>query len=236
MPTSTTVSPNKPSGSAPKGNASLAQAAAQRAQLNRDQFLRLLVTQLRNQDPFNPLQGQEFAAQLAQFSSVEQLIQINQGLAQHFQSSGLWSQSLYHLLAAGLIGKEAKVQASAVFFDGERPAPISMSLSERADALTLRLKDASGRVVRTLQLGPHAAGSHELLWDGTDERGNRLPRGLYRIEVEAQASGKPVDVKLFLVGLITKVQYTGDGAKLWVGDIPVDWSAVEEIRQPQQGR
>nr|BCX00500.1 MAG: basal-body rod modification protein FlgD [Bacteroidota bacterium] len=208
--------------------------ASRRTELNRDQFLKLLVTQLRNQDPTNPLKGQEFAAQLAQFSSVEQLIQLNQGIVRHFQALGLWNQSLYHLLVAGLVGKEARVQAEAVLFDGAKPATIPFSLSGHADTVAIRILDASGRTVRTLELGARPEGMQEVLWDGMDDQGRQLPKGLYRVRIEAHNAGQSVSAAVFLLGPITRVQYTAEGTKIWIGDIAVDLSAIEEIRQPQQ--
>ncbi|MGA9120044.1 MAG: flagellar hook capping FlgD N-terminal domain-containing protein, partial [Bacteroidota bacterium] len=89
------------------------QTATASNQLGKDDFLKLLVTQLQNQDPLNPLQGTEFVAQLAQFSSLEQLTNINSSLEQNIQSNQLMTQSIGNSLAATLVGKDVRASSNA---------------------------------------------------------------------------------------------------------------------------
>lgn len=113
------ISPFEPGGVV-ESNTSANQAAAS-AVMGKDDFLRLLVTQLGNQDPLNPMDGQEFAAQLAQFSSVEQLLNISDVLAQNGEMNGLLAQSINSGVASGLIGKTVQASGNAISWDGENP-------------------------------------------------------------------------------------------------------------------
>lgn len=154
-----------------------------------DRFLKLLVTQLRNQDPLNPMQNAELTMQLAQMSTVEGINKLNAGL-ETLLSSWRASQSLQ---AAALIGRQVLVAGELLQFGEDGQAMGGLELDEAADSVMVNIVDASGAVLRRLDLGRLPAGLSRFVWDGKDAAGVTLPLdGVYRFSLSAQREGKPV--------------------------------------------
>lgn len=146
-------------------------------------FLRMLTTQMRNQDPLNPVDSSDFAVQLATFSSVEQQVRTNElltGLGTQMATLGMGQ-------FPGWIGLEAEVRAP-VRFTGD-PVAVEAVVDPRADAAELVVTDAHGaEVART----PLPAESGPLLWSGRDAQGQRLPEGRYALSVHSRATGETI--------------------------------------------
>lgn len=170
-----------------------------------DTFLKLLVTQLKNQDPLNPMDGTEFTSQIAQFSQLEQTIQGNSYLQKLTESRDYGLQAL----AVGTIGREVLMPGSSgELSSGEMT--FGFKLGERAGQVDIEILDASGRTVRTLD-GETTSGAHTVTWDGTDDDGNQLADGAYRLRITATGlEGDKLATDLFTYGLVTEV--TNDGA------------------------
>ncbi|HEY7726623.1 MAG TPA: flagellar hook capping FlgD N-terminal domain-containing protein [Anaeromyxobacteraceae bacterium] len=204
-------------------------AAPARNELGKDDFLRLLITQLANQDPLSPVDNQAFIAQLAQFASVEQL----QGLGTRLDTLLLAQASTNQMNVAGLVGKEVLYQADGVDLAAGEPAALQARLSAAASDVTAVVQDASGRTVRVIQLGQRAAGPVDFAWDGLDENGNACQPGRYRVLVSASgASKEPVPVDLRARGRVRGVSFDGEAPVLLVGSSRVALSNVVEIGQP----
>jgi flagellar basal-body rod modification protein FlgD len=204
-------------------------AAPAKKELGKDDFLRLLITQLANQDPLSPVDNQAFIAQLAQFASVEQL----QGLGTRLDTLLLAQASTNQMNVAGLVGKEVLFKTDGVDLAAGQPATLQARLSGPASDVTAVVQDASGRIVRTLQLGPRAAGSVDFAWDGLDERGNPCPPGRYRVSVSGRdASDAPVPVDLRARGRVRGVSFDGEAPVLLVGSSRIALPNVVEIGQP----
>ncbi len=198
--------------------------------LGKDDFLQLLVTQLSYQDPLNPLEAADFSAQLAQFSSVEQLANIDQSLRASQDSDLLLATSINNTLAATVIGKSVRAHGNQLYYDGEQPSNLSFSLAGNAKQVTIEIVNENGKVVRTIQQKNLSAGDHTLSWDGRDDDGAHMPEGTYTFRVSAQdGEGNPVDVNTYLSGRITGVRYGEGGAVLMVGRIEIALSDVYEI-------
>lgn len=204
-------------------------AAAQRNTLNRDDFLRLLVTQLSNQDPMNPMEGQEFAAQLAQFSSVEQLININEGLTGQADMQGLLAQNINNGVAAGLIGKQVEADGNRLSVSGKGDVPVRFSVDNYAADATVRIMDAFGNLVHTEKLQNLDAGTHDFTWDG--KKGDvRQPSGVYTFEVVASdRDGNPVSAAPRMYGHVDRVSFTQGGIQLWMGEASVSMGHVRSV-------
>jgi flagellar basal-body rod modification protein FlgD len=192
--TSATSSPVAERTSEPAGN----------TKLDREAFLKLLVAQISHQDPLNPLQGTEFVAQLSQFSIVEQSIQQTQHLS-------MLSQQLTGLSngeASALVGKQVSMRGKAISFDGTTATAANVTLSGPAAKVTAVLRDGSGAVVRTLELGASRGGTVSVQWDGRDDAGQLAPAGSYSFEVKAvDAAGAPVEISQDVTGVVTKVSF-----------------------------
>lgn len=173
--------------------------------LGKDAFLKLLVEQVRHQDPLKPMDDTAMVAQLAQFSTLEQQVTGNQLL----QLLATQQRGLANDAAIGLVGKTASVRGNTVSLAGAGlGVPVRFSLAGPAQTVTVTLKDAAGRTVRTLELGAHAQGATSLSWDGKDDGGNDQPPGAYTVSVAAKtADGASVDVVQQTTGTVTSVSF-----------------------------
>ena len=206
-----------------------AQSSAVQAtnQLGKDEFLKLLTAQLANQDPLQPVDNQAFVAQLAQFSSLEQL----QGVSSRLDSLLLAAASNNQMNTASLVGKDVAYQATGVTLDGSTAPALQVKLDARA-AATAVVQDDSGRTVRTLALGTHDAGTFDLGWDGRDDAGRLLPAGSYGVKLAARGpDGSAVTAEARAHGRVGGVTFDGDAAQLLVGGNTVKLSDVVEITQ-----
>lgn len=199
---------------------------ADRSALGKDAFMRLLVAQLANQDPTEPQNSYEFAAQLAQFSSLEQLT----GLAERLDSLLLAATANNQATVVGFTGKEIVFASDSVSLAAGGTASVTARLPENAATVTLVVKDESGKTIRTLQLGPHEAGEHRLEWDGLDDRGNPVAEGTYRVEVTAaNHDGDAIDVDTFVRARVDGVSFENGYPELLIGTLRVTLSDVIEI-------
>lgn len=194
-----------------------------------DQFLKLLIAQLEHQDPLNPLDSADFTAQLAQFTSVEQLYGMNQRLADIQETLGVLNQQQD---LVGLIGKTVKADDNSIFIDNGKVLSGSYSQQKNADVFVL-IRDANGRQVRALDLGRNDAGEHAVTWDGRDDTGNPVNDGIYYFDVSARDEyGRNVSTHTYVTGEVTGLTYKYDRPYLMIGErlINAD-SGILEISQ-----
>ena len=172
--------------------------------VDKDSFLKLLVTQMQNQDPLSPMEGTEFVSQLAQFTNVEQAMRQNDALELiSLQLTGIASNE-----AVTLIGKEVTVRGSTISFDGNTPTGFSANLNEDAAEVTVTIRDQNGNAVCTVELGEQGRGTVTVPWDGRDENGRFVPPGSYSVEVSAlDAEGNPVTVENDVTGKVVGVSF-----------------------------
>ncbi len=201
--------------------------------MGKDDFLKLMLTQMRNQDPLNPMESAEFAAQLAQFTSVEQLMNLNDAMKTSLDANYLLSQSINNTLAATLIGKEAKLDSTEFRYTGQEQQTLGYNLSTNAKSVTVKIYDESGAVVRVLENVSGNAGDNKLSWDFTDNKGDKVPNGKYRFEVTAtDYNGNAINVSSFLFGKIDGVRFTELGTKLIVNGVEYNLADITEILNP----
>jgi flagellar basal-body rod modification protein FlgD len=205
------------------------QQEAPSAELGKDEFLRLLTTQMQYQDPLSPMDSQAFVAQLAQFSSVEQL----QALSGKLDTLLLAQASANQMNTAALVGKEVLFRADRIGLAAGTPSKFEVTLSGASDETAAIIADASGRVVRTLQLGPRAAGTSAVSWDGLDEAGVPLPSGEYVLTVAGtRKDGAEVQADASVRGAVTGVTFEGGVAELIVAGRRVKLSDVLQVTTP----
>lgn len=200
--------------------------------MGKEEFLRLLVTQLSNQDPLNPMDGQEFAAQLAQFTSVEQLVNINGTLEGQQEMYGLLSQNVNSGVAAGLLGRHVEASGNQVSWSGGDPIDLGFTLPDNAAEVTVTVKNSAGATVRTMTLDGYDKGSHTAEWDGRDDDGREVPEGSYTFSVDARdTAGGAVAATPYVGGHVDRVTFGEDGIQLWIGDTRLPMSAIRTVSQ-----
>ena len=171
--------------------------------LGKEDFLRLLMTQMTNQDPLNPLDSQGMMAQFAQMGSLEQLTNINQQLGELNRTQG----QIVRSTAASYLEKDVTVQGGAARVNDGRAPAVQYKLSTDAN-VAVKILDEGGSPVRMLELGFLPAGSHRIEWDGVDNDGDLVPNGRYSYDVDARASDDTtVPVDLYVSGKISGVRF-----------------------------
>ncbi|MFL5263691.1 MAG: flagellar hook assembly protein FlgD [Anaeromyxobacteraceae bacterium] len=202
-------------------------ATAGSKELGKDEFLKLLTAQLANQDPLQPVDNQAFIAQLAQFSSVEQLHAVSSRLDTLLLATAAANQ----MNTASLVGKDVSFKADGVEVAAGAASNLQIKLPSRAN-VTAVVQDASGRTVRTLALGTRE-GSFDLGWDGHDEAGNAVAAGHYTVALSAKAvDGTAVTPDARARGRVSGVSFDGGATELLVGGAHVKLPDVVEITQP----
>ena len=194
--------------------------------LGKNEFLKLLVTQLRYQDPLNPLQGEEMAAQLAQFSSLEQLVNIGEALKAQEDGNAALVAAVTNSTAMNTIGKEVTAVSDQVYVPADGDAEVSF-MSAGAGNATLTITDSKGKVLGTRDLGYLAGGEH------TVDVGNAaagLKEGGYRYVIDVKApDGKAVDVETYTTARIDGITYGQDGALLTAGPLRIKPGSIVTI-------
>jgi flagellar basal-body rod modification protein FlgD len=176
-----------------------------------DRFMKLLVAQMKNQDPLNPLDNAEITSQLAQLSTVTGIDKLNTTL--EAMMSG--AQSNQSLQAAGMIGHGVLAPGSSIQLS-DAQAVFGIELSAPADNATVTIRDSSGRPVHQIALGPLAAGTVPLQWDGMTDAGVRAANGIYAFDANATAAGQKVAATALGFGQVTSVSGGAQGVKLSV--------------------
>ena len=194
--------------------------------LDKNSFLKLLTTQLQQQDPTAPMDSNAFVAQLAQFSSVEAL----ENMGGKLDTISMAQANANQLAVPQMIGKEVTYQSSQVSVTSGQPATFSVGLGDAAAAVTATIQDATGKVVKTIPVGARAAGTSAVTWDGTDARGNPVAAGKYFVTVSAKsAAGAAVAATTSVRGVVTGVSFDGSVPQLLVNGTTVKLADVTQI-------
>ena len=199
----------------------------QNNELGQDAFLRLMITQMENQDPLDPQKNSEFVAQLAQFTSVESLQKLNgtvSGLVSDFQSGRA-------LQASSMVGRAVTVPTEHSIL-GEGGAIVgSIDLPESTPSLNLRVYSADGQLVWQQELGAQEAGELPFAWDGSGPDGSQLPPGEYRFEALGRIDGETEQLETFLSANVNSVTLGSDNTMTLnlAGLGPTPLSEVREV-------
>ena len=195
---------------------------------NFDTFLSILTTQLKNQNPLDPLDTNQFTQQLVQFTGVEQQLKTNQFL----ESLMLSGQNTAKSDAVSYIGKEVTSSGRTGELSGTNAAFWAYSADAKAANATITIKDAKGQVVYN-STGPLEAGPGTFRWDGMGSDGNLKPNGVYTIDIQGRDSnGQNVKISTASIGVVTAVDFTGDVPVLTVGSRKVTITDVTDVRIP----
>ena len=174
-----------------------------------DTFLKLLVTQMQNQDPLNPMDNSQMTSQIAQLNTVQGINQLNATVtalqsqlqaAQNFQSTNFIGSTV---LAPG---------STASLVNGS--AQMGVDLASASDSTMVQIKDSNGSVVRTFSIGAGVAGTNQISWDGKNDAGQTMPDGSYQFSVAASSNNAQVQATNLAYGLVNSISMSSTGAKL----------------------
>ena len=192
-----------------------------------NRFLKLLTVQMKNQDPTKPMDNSELTTQLAQLSTVSGISKLNTTLESLMANSSS-SQSLQsaNMIGHSVLapGKETTLAStSTINPDGTttttKRAVFGVQLDGNVDSLKINIRDASGKVVQSLDMGSQSAGTLPIVWDGATDSGKPAPDGQYTFEVEGTSAGSPVSATGLSFGTVSSVTTGADGVKLNVSNI-----------------
>ena len=177
-------------------------------ELEKDQFLELLVAQMNNQDPLSPQENGEFIAQLAQFSTVEGIGNLNTSM----ESLLSGYQSSQALQASSMVGRTVIVPADQAVVDTEAGLEGQLALQQNSTNVFVNIYDQAGSLVKTINLGSQEAGMHDFTWDGTDASGNLAEPGIYTVEAMASIDGKNTQMATLLPANVDSVSLGAGGS------------------------
>ena len=190
-----------------------------------DRFLKLLVAQMRNQDPLNPLDNAQVTSQMAQLSTVTGINQLNT-LVQGLTSSLAQSQSMQ---ATNMIGRGVLTDGSAMILN-QGSALAGFELASPADHVLVSVKDGAGQVIHTADLGAQAAGVNVFQWDGVRDDGTTSANGVYSFDVQATSNGNPVTATKLSYGTVASVTMGTNSVQLNLLNLgAVDLSQIKQV-------
>lgn len=196
--------------------------------LDKDAFFKLMLAQIKAQDPTNPMQSHEMAAQLAQFTSLEQLYNINsgiEGLAKNQDPSA-------NFQVLNFLGKTVAADSSKIYrVKGDKTHEIRFNvMGDGVNSANVEVLDSTNRVVKSMKLGALKKGENNLVWNGLTEDGTASRAGEYRLRIEAKDNnGKKVAVQTSFSGKVSGVNFTPAGPVLMVGSQSIRLSEINKI-------
>ncbi|MCP4633265.1 MAG: flagellar hook capping protein [candidate division Zixibacteria bacterium] len=200
--------------------------------MGKNDFLTLLVSQLQNQDPFEPMKDTEFVAQLAQFSSLEQLQNLNTNVMSSTELDYLLSQTISNTLATQLIGKEITASGNSIELSSENKPNLSFKLDGFASNIKINIYSSDGSLIKTLEETELDSGIHDIAWDGKNESGSRVGNGTYTFSIEAEnATGDTIRSTPLISGYVEGVSYADGSAYLIVDGRKIIFGNILEINE-----
>jgi len=204
-------------------NSSESLQALQTDTIGKDDFFKMMIAQLQHQDPLNPLDGTDFTAQLAQFSSLEQLTNVNDQL----EMLGLYQASLNNAQSVNLIGKEVTARGDGIKVEGES-ADLAYNLSEDASNVTIKIYDEDANLVDTMELGSQQEGNNSVTWDCSN-----VAQGDYTFEISAiDANGDEIPVYTIITGQVTGVTFKDGSPYLSVNGQDIPFGNIISVNEP----
>ena len=196
--------------------------------LGKDDFMNLLVAQLQNQDPLNPMDSTAFTSQLAEFSSLEQLSNVNENL-EYLQ---MYQSSINNAQAVSFIGKNIDALGNSIQHERSENEQIHFELSQDSTSVYINIYNATGDLVKVIEHGPMGEGKQSVEWDGTDNSGNTLSAGIYEFEVmAADANGEKVQTVTYISERVTGVTFKNGVTYLLAGGMEIPIGDVIQVAE-----
>ena len=178
-------------------------------------FLTLFTTQLKNQNPLDPVKNEAFVAQLAQFSQLEATTAMKTSMETMVQSM----QGDKMLAGASMIGRKVAVPNAPAMLLGGQPVQASVDLPNGADGVQMQIMDGRGQVVRKMIYPAQSPGSMKLAWDGMSDSGASMPDGAYTMQVLASSLGKAVQPVVNMFSTVRSVSNAGTADNTWLLEV-----------------
>lgn len=195
-------------------------------ELGQTEFLELMMAQLENQDPMKPMDNGEFLGQMAQFSTVSGIDNMQKSIEKLTETYAT-SQTLE---STALVGQEVLIEDSTVELNVDQEVNGSFELDAATGNIKLDIADAAGVVVRQIELGEYSAGRHSFAWDGKNNQGDRMPPGKYTATVTAKADEGYEAVTVLSSRVIDSVEFTA-GSQPSLNTLQGDVITMADIRQ-----
>jgi flagellar basal-body rod modification protein FlgD len=192
-----------------------------------DQFLNLMIAQLKNQDPFKPLESGEFLTQIAQFGTVTGVKELQSSFSQ-LASSISSNQALQ---ASSLVGRTVNIESNAGVLGQDSPLSGTVELEGSTDELTVTIESLSGQALATLNLGTQASGSVPFAWNGVADNGTQLAPGTYQVRATARSGGETSAAPTYIDARVDSVTLGGQGNGLEIGLRGLGQVAFSDIRE-----
>ncbi|MBM4333054.1 MAG: hypothetical protein FJ117_17870 [Deltaproteobacteria bacterium] len=193
--------------------------------LNQEDFINLFVTQLKFQNPLEPLDNFQMATQMAQMNSVQSLNNINESL----NNMAANQASVSSLQAAGLIGKKVEVSGDRLIVDGGKISEGVYQLS-KPGKVAIQIYDANGKLIRVIEEGTKDAAKHKLAWDGKNQNGAQMPDGTYGFKVLGlNENGQLISVNSSVIGTVTGISFENGATYLNIGAEKIKFSDISAI-------
>jgi len=190
-------------------------------------FMKLFIAQLQNQDPLSPQDSSQMMTQLAQMAQVEQAYDTNTNL----QSLLTAQNNATSMDSVSFIGKSVKANGSSVSFDGTTPATLQYNLSGASASSTITITDSSGNTVKTATVTAQSAGDNTYTWDGTNNSGTKVPAGAYTFSISStSSSGSAVTATTYTTGTVDGVAFVNGSPTLTIGSVSVALSDIINVK------
>ncbi|MCP5102660.1 MAG: hypothetical protein GY950_04740 [bacterium] len=194
-------------------------------EMGKDAFMQLLISQMSYQNPLEPMENTEFVAQLAQFSSLEQM----QNIASGIELLTLSQTASTNSQMVNLIGKRVMVPGNAFSLDGEKPVELRYDLQGEASPSEMIVRSQNGDIVRRLSITDFAMGTNEIEFDGKDESGNPLEAGNYTYEIVGASDESIDELATYSNYLVDAVAFNGTSILLKSEDTTIDLGDISEV-------
>lgn len=178
--------------------------------LGKDAFLQLLVTQMKNQNPLDPQDNTQFVSQMAQFSSLESMQNLNASV----DAISTTYKSSQALQASSLVGRSVIIDASSVYVETGKGLTGSIELPASSTSTTVSVYDANNTLVDTIDVGAKSAGTQSFTWDGLKDDGTAYPSGAYTFSANASINGEGTALSTYLPATVSSVKMSSSGADM----------------------
>lgn len=194
---------------------------------SRTDFLQLFVTQLKNQNPLEPEKGADFLAQLAQFSTVEGIKNMEESLTK-VTSAMSSSQALQ---ATSLVGKQVEILSDTAHYQSGRTVNGSIEVPGYTNNVVLEIKDANGNIVRTFNFNAQSTGELPFKWDGLDDNGAPVENGAYQIHARGQYDGVDNQLSTYVLSPVESVSINKNGQPLTIHVEGVGQISLDQVKR-----